>query len=315
MSLKIRRGTNAERLTIIPDEGELIYTTDGKSLYVGDGETVGGNIIHGIGYTGSNSSGYTGSRGYIGSNIAGGTLTSNLNIATHQISNGSTLLIDGTLGSLKAGGLVLSESQITSSDIFMSTNRFPVGRITLNDYTQLVLKNSDISFPTIKQYSISNGPFSSYNETNTSRGTLTVPLAVNPGDILNSSIAKAYDGTHFITSSAIQFAVDPNSSVSTGLVSGKILFKNLVDDDFDNAKIMVWDSSGRLGVNKTNPTETIDVTGTGKFTGYVVFGSYTTTARDTLTPQKGMIIYNSTTDRFQGYQNLGWINLDNGTPA
>ena len=138
MSLKIRRGTDAERLTIIPDEGELIYTTDGKSLYVGDGETVGGNIVHGIGYTGSNGQGYTGSRGYIGSNIAGGTLTSNLNIATHQISNGSTLIIDGTLGSLKAGGIILSESQISSSDIFMSTNRFPVGRITLNDYTQLI---------------------------------------------------------------------------------------------------------------------------------------------------------------------------------
>ena len=71
MSLKIRRGTNADRLTITPLEGELIYTTDGKSLYVGDGSTVGGNIIHGIGYTGSAAIGYTGSAstvvGYTGS--------------------------------------------------------------------------------------------------------------------------------------------------------------------------------------------------------------------------------------------------------
>jgi len=42
MALQIRRGTNADRLTITPAEGELIYTTDTKLLYVGDGSTVGG---------------------------------------------------------------------------------------------------------------------------------------------------------------------------------------------------------------------------------------------------------------------------------
>ena len=42
MALQIRRGTDAERLTITPAEGELIYTTDTKLLYVGDGSTAGG---------------------------------------------------------------------------------------------------------------------------------------------------------------------------------------------------------------------------------------------------------------------------------
>jgi hypothetical protein len=45
MAFKIRRGTNAERLTITPAEGELIYTTDTKKLYVGDGSTVGGTAV------------------------------------------------------------------------------------------------------------------------------------------------------------------------------------------------------------------------------------------------------------------------------
>jgi len=45
MAFKIRRGTNAERLTITPAQGELIYTTDTKKLYVGDGTTVGGTAI------------------------------------------------------------------------------------------------------------------------------------------------------------------------------------------------------------------------------------------------------------------------------
>ena len=42
MALQIRRGTDAERLTITPAEGELIYTTDTRLIYVGDGITVGG---------------------------------------------------------------------------------------------------------------------------------------------------------------------------------------------------------------------------------------------------------------------------------
>lgn len=45
MPLRLRRGTDAERLTITPAEGEPIYVTDTKSLYVGDGSTQGGTLI------------------------------------------------------------------------------------------------------------------------------------------------------------------------------------------------------------------------------------------------------------------------------
>ena len=45
MALKIRKGTDAERLTITPASGELIYTTDTKQIFVGDATTVGGIFI------------------------------------------------------------------------------------------------------------------------------------------------------------------------------------------------------------------------------------------------------------------------------
>ena len=48
MALRLRRGTNAERLTITPESGEIIYVTDSKKLYVGDGSTVGGNLVSGV---------------------------------------------------------------------------------------------------------------------------------------------------------------------------------------------------------------------------------------------------------------------------
>ena len=48
MALQVRRGTNAERLGITPAQGELIFTTDSKRLYVGDGATVGGLASAGL---------------------------------------------------------------------------------------------------------------------------------------------------------------------------------------------------------------------------------------------------------------------------
>jgi hypothetical protein len=45
MALRIRRGTNAQRLLITPLQGELIYTTDTKQLFVGDGTTLGGVAV------------------------------------------------------------------------------------------------------------------------------------------------------------------------------------------------------------------------------------------------------------------------------
>jgi len=51
MALRLRRGTDAERLQLdgvnglLPAEGELLYTTDTKKLYVGDGATAGGIAV------------------------------------------------------------------------------------------------------------------------------------------------------------------------------------------------------------------------------------------------------------------------------
>lgn len=51
MALRLRRGTDAQRQTLdgvslpLPAEGELIYTTDTKKLFVGDGSTAGGIAV------------------------------------------------------------------------------------------------------------------------------------------------------------------------------------------------------------------------------------------------------------------------------
>ena len=37
--------------------------------------------------------------------------------------------------------------------------------------------------------------------------------------------------------------------------------------------------------------------------------SYTTTQRNALSPSNGAVIYNSTTDKFQGYAGSTWVDL------
>ena len=49
MAIKLRRGLNADRITITPESGEPLWTTDTKLLYIGDGSTVGGNLVGGGG--------------------------------------------------------------------------------------------------------------------------------------------------------------------------------------------------------------------------------------------------------------------------
>lgn len=43
--LKLKRGLESNRKDITPDEGELIYTTDDRKVYVGDGVTPGGHLL------------------------------------------------------------------------------------------------------------------------------------------------------------------------------------------------------------------------------------------------------------------------------
>jgi hypothetical protein len=61
MPLKLRRGLNADRTGITPAEGEPIYTTDTKKLYIGDGTTAGGTEIGGGGTLTVNTQDFTAS--------------------------------------------------------------------------------------------------------------------------------------------------------------------------------------------------------------------------------------------------------------
>lgn len=105
---------------------------------------------------------------------------------------------------------------------------------------------------------------------------------------------------------------DTGGEVATALMLGysdKLVWAVDEDGTFPQSQHMVFDSQGRLGVGNWAPTEKLVVDGNAVVTGFVQFGSLTTVERDALTAANGMVIYNTTDNKFQGYENGAWANL------
>lgn len=127
MSLKLRRGTNAERLAFTPDQGELVYTNDTKQLYAGDGVTPGGTLVS---YNGSLEGPLGGDLVLNGNNLTGagninitGTITSTGNITTQ-----GNVVVQGnvTLGNDNSDNIAIS-GEINSNIIPNLNNSFDLG--------------------------------------------------------------------------------------------------------------------------------------------------------------------------------------------
>jgi len=67
-------------------------------------------------------------------------------------------------------------------------------------------------------------------------------------------------------------------------------------------------NGGNVGIGTTSPTTSakLEINST---TGALLLSRMTTTQRNALTAVNGMLIYNSTDNKFQGYENGAWVNL------
>lgn len=351
MALRLRRGTDSERLGITPLAGELIYTTDTKRVFVGDGITAGGTAID-----------------------------SNIDIGIDSLSDVDTTTLAPTIGwVLKWNGtnwVPAEETAVTGAVVEGSNYRINVvaddSTVMVNSATNVFTGNLDGSVTG----SLIGSVFADDSSTiidgiDDSLTVSTIKTRTNQL-IVNSSVTgrtdvrlEAYDGNtvlKFVKNTDTDLSGDSdnpyggiyferddvNGPLTTSLILGGTDFITLGNDPSGNFTnpFLVTLRNGNVGIGITEPTEKLDVVGNANISGtvvaaslqgtltlddstvvvdgingsittpsYVQFGSFTTAERDALTAGNGMVVYNTTTNKFNGYQNSSWINIDDGTAA
>ena len=351
MALRLRRGTDAQRLTLdgvalpVPAEGEIIYTTDTKKLYVGDGSTTGG--------------------------IAVDVANSDLNInnlsdvdttsAGHVPSDGEALVWDqGMTHWMPGDPTVLSNKSINAlQDVDTISNTPTIGQVLKYDGAGWV-NGTDVSgglipnatYPINITGDVTGSVFGddSTQIVDGTDGTITTPAITV--DIIDSKLA---DGPVTVKNDhRIPLSI---TSVTTGSSGGFpytefLSVKGSTDvptsvaasDIIGGWKISAWDNAAELGKATTvmasqltadsvitdaspNSVTTIRVTGGGtnistfemtgsgefKAPGAITPGVYADdAARDAAipTPTAGMMVFNTTGTKFQGYTGSAWVDLN-----
>ena len=389
MALRLRRGTDAERQSITPKSGELLYVTDTGLVYVGDGITQGGSPVgsgsggnlqsdpnptlsanlnlNGNAIIGSGDIDIEGSISATGS-IAFDTVSSSLIPTTDSAFNlGSTtfrwqnghftgLFVDGDLS---VDG-VISASEFDIGSIFgddstaifdPETGTFvgnfkgslladdstilidgDTGNAILGDVvaeniiTNTLSASEEIITPAITSPSnfieVSSNAVNTSMQFNITSNNRRSTLRLSRESLEDSSEVRGPFGTIFferkdsggsLTSSIISGGIEINSG--NGFILLGVDKEGTHANEANFLSLFESEDGARLGIRNFRPDETLDVIGSASFSEYVIFGTYTTAERNEIAAQNGMVIYNSTDNRFQGYQNNSWINLDNGSSA
>jgi hypothetical protein len=238
MPLQIRRGTTAQRLTITPLTGELIYDTTTGQLFVGNGSTVGGATTTGISTEDAQDAAAslfsTGSHSGItfAYNDAAGRIDATVTVAATGPFDGdltgsvfaddSTLLVDG-VDALIVGNVASPTVTFTTflgTPTAQTTNASLVMRGTAIFYKDNY-DAADATFFNIQQHH-STADANPINFVRT-RGTNAAPAAVQNGDDIIDIVFNGHDGTTFRTAASITVGVE--GAVSSGVVPGAITFR------------------------------------------------------------------------------------------
>ena len=390
MALQVRRGTNAERLGITPLAGELIYVTDTKQLYIGDGTTAGGttsiaNTIDSV--VADTSPQLGGELDLNGNNITG---TGNINITGTISASGNINLGDGVGSDILVIGGSIQGHLVPDTDITWNLgstskhfneawisqlnveNQLTVGRI-MGD---LIADDSTVVFDA------STGLVAAAQLTG------TLPAGVIPA-AMTSNITGNADGAHTgtldgdVTGSVFgddsTLLVDGVNNTITGIVTGALdttgFAINSIYADTTRTDVLQfkkyagtkaapeepanfaraglgfssWDSStsdyineavifsyhqtaggGYLGLSPVSTDYTtffdtaLELDGNAQkmivsakkgstFDGPMSPAVYANnTARDAAitTPTAGMMVFNTTGTKFQGYTGSAWVDLN-----
>jgi Major tropism determinant N-terminal domain len=329
MSLRIRRGTDAQRQGIAFDLGEPVWTTDLLQLWIGDGITTGGkSIAQGIAGPGLS---YNPSTGKLE--------TSNATLTTDAITEGTSHLYFTTSRATSAAAAALINGShtgityayvsgaINSTAYTLETDSTPTlnGDLNLNennitgtgeiDLNVLITSagSSSVSLGsvthpvTVYSYSESTEDIAQFNcispgtsfpffTINAYKNSFSSPVNFSGGDYVSSLRFQAWNQSldTFQNIGSIYSLFDSSANFTTNFPAAKLIFT--------------------VGNNSSNPTGSMmefDNSGTLSVTGAVVVGSFEGSGAYPTSPSQGTIIFDSNTNHFFGYNGTTWKQLDN----
>ena len=140
---------------------------------------------------------------------------------------------------------------------------------------------------------------------------------MSPGDGIVDIVASGYDGTAYTPAALIKMGPDKyTTAIGTGVMPGRILFFTFDETGAISANnAMVFNRFGNLGIKTDSPAQALDVNGNAVVRGFTQFGTFTYLERDALTPAAGMVIWNSDSTQFEGFDGTNWINLVDGVAS
>ena len=174
-----------------------------------------------------------------------------------------------------------------------------------------------------------------------SRGTPTAPLPLQTNDQIAELIFVGNTSVAPFSQASAAIRIVANSAPVSNTIPGRIEFRTNNGDGSGLNRVMVLTPDLRTLTDKIEGLRTtltvignlygsvigddsstiVDSTTSSinassvNATSFVQFGSLTTAERNALSAVNGMVIYNTTNNKFEGYQNGSWIYLDTGAPA
>ena len=255
MAIRIRRGTNADRITVVLESGEVAYTTDTKMFYIGDGTTLGGTLI------GPSAAGAV-SWGAITGTLASQT---DLNTALGTKVTGNTAITGATKTKITydSKGLVTVGADATTADIAASTNKNYV-----TDAQQTVITNTS-GTNTGDQTLANTSDSSSHTATLSATGgsiklvegsniTLTTTGTTADGIITIASTGGGGTVTSVAALTLTTTGTDLTSSVATGTTTPVITLN--VPDASATARGVISTTSQTIAGDKTFTGTTSGIT-------------------------------------------------------
>ena len=228
------------------------------------------------------------------------------------VGDDSTILVDGITNTIKLdnGQVFFDGIQIK---LLAGNNNLKFGEITDSVGPTFQLYNTDKSQPIeIVAVGGTGNDFSKF-QFNVKDNSLQTPVTFTAGDSLAGIAWNGWDtnNSKYVPSAQLYTKVSNSAgSVAADTVKGTLVFAtNDGTASAPSLKYMEFTSDGRLSINSQTANATLDVNGNAKIGTELLLGSMTTTQRDALTAANGMIIYNTTDNKFQGYENGAWSNL------